>query len=93
MIINTMLVGHVVTASVTKVEGDTFHGVFMYHTQTGNKQLCLDFGQNWYVKAGEVFKCQQIQIDRANEYLKTMLPGDGLGDWSAVLRLKKSLAS
>jgi len=72
MIINTMLVGHVVTASVTKVVGDTFHCRFMHHTESGAKRLCLDIGQNWTVDAGYEFTCGQVQIDRADYWMEKL---------------------
>jgi hypothetical protein len=91
MIINTMLAGHIVTASVERTSTDE-HGTiytcrFMYHTQTGSKRLCLDYGQNWNASEGYEFTCRQMQIDRATEHLKTALPGDGLGDWLKGIKI------
>ncbi len=67
--INTMLVGHVVTAEVIKItkdiDGDIFHCRFLHHTSSGSKHLCLDHGQNWNASEGYEFKCGQTQIDRA----------------------------
>jgi hypothetical protein len=65
MLINTMLVGHVVTAKVVKQDGKFFHCKFLHHTASGAKNLCLDFGQNWNVSEGYSFECEQDQIDRA----------------------------
>ena len=74
MIINTMLVGHVVTAKVLKIGNGTFTCAFLHHTESGAKRLCLDFGQNWYVDSGYEFTCTQVQIDRATYWMGQPAP-------------------
>jgi len=74
MIINTMLVGHVVTAEVIKItediDGDTYHCRFLHHTASGSKHLCLDFGQKWNVSEGYEFKSSPRAAARAAEWMK-----------------------
>jgi hypothetical protein len=82
MIINTMLVGHVVTAKVLKNENGTFTCAFLHHTESGAKRLCLDLGQNWVVDSGYEFTCTQVQIDRAAYWMGQ--PASDSLDWTAA---------
>jgi hypothetical protein len=71
MIINTMLVGHVVTAEVEKTDANgTMHCIFLCHTSSGSEHLCLDFGQNWNASKGYKFTCNQMNVDRAAYWMK-----------------------
>ena len=89
MYINTMLVGHVVTAEVIKQEGEIFHCRFLYHTRSGSKKLCLDFGQNWNVSTGYQFDTEQLQIDQAAGWMEKM-QSDEFGGMELLNALKKN---
>jgi hypothetical protein len=34
----------------------------------GEKNVCLDFGQNWFARPGDIFTIRQGNIDRALEW-------------------------
>ena len=78
--INTMLMGHIVTADVVKVVRDdhperhTFHCRFVCHTESGKVRIALDIGQNWYADAGMPFTARKCNIDRAAELLRQPAP-------------------
>lgn len=79
--INTMLMGHVVTADVVGISGlglgkehHTYHCRFVCHTETGKTRLCLDLGQNWYAEPGMTFTARKCNIDRAAKLLRKPAP-------------------
>lgn len=78
--VNTMLMGHIVTADVLKVvnsdrPGDySFHCRFVCHTETGKVRICLDIGQNWYADSTTLFVAQPCNIKRAAELLRKPVP-------------------
>jgi hypothetical protein len=65
-----MCVGHVVDAyEVSRADDGLITFKFACHHDTGATALCLDFGANWIIRAGETFTARQMQIDRAAYWL------------------------
>ena len=62
----TMLVGHVVDVELVKENEDGSKEVeFLCHHESKSENLCLDLGQNWYVKKGYQFLTYPQNIERA----------------------------
>lgn len=80
-VVEIMCHGHVVKAKVLGVKqtyagspaGDParfeYECEFIAHHRSGATRLCLDFGQDWYIDAGETFMAGETQIERAAEWL------------------------
>ena len=42
---------------------------FIEHFRTGKTRLCLDFGQNWFINAGETFHASEDNIEAAATWI------------------------
>jgi hypothetical protein len=70
-VIQTMCVGHVVDAEIVETDEDGQHTCrFLRHHRSGAEELCLDFGQGWYIRKGETFVCRDKQIEVAKKWLE-----------------------
>ena len=84
--VQIMCHGHVVDAKITGVKeifpgtpaGDPpcheFECEFIAQHDTGEDTLCLDYGQNWYIKAGETFPADEKAIERAMHWMEKQKP-------------------
>jgi hypothetical protein len=68
--IQTMHVGHSVTAIITAIK-NTVDGI-EYTVAYQGKPLWLDFGQNWKIQQGDTFTTNQSGIDRAAYWAKEL---------------------
>lgn len=79
--VQIMCHGHVVDAKILGTKevfpgtpaGDPpvheFECEFICHHDSGAKMLCLDFGQKWYIEAGEKFGAGEKAIERAHYWM------------------------
>jgi hypothetical protein len=68
----TMNMGKVVPVRVLK-ESSPGDGVWLgteyFVEYTGTEPVCLDFGQNWYLRPGDRFHTRKGNMDRALEWM------------------------
>lgn len=64
-----MCVGHIVLAEIVKQVGGNIECRFICHMDSGSEHLCLDYGQNWYIRRGETFTVSTVQFERALELI------------------------
>jgi hypothetical protein len=68
----TMNMGKVVPVKVLKHTGFSpgyWMGDEYLVEYVGEETLCLDFGQNWYLRKGDTFHTRKINMDRALEWM------------------------
>jgi hypothetical protein len=73
-----MCVGHVVDARVirvlTKADGINaqcyqYEMEFLAHHDSGDRKLCLDFGQQWNISEGETFLASDANVNAAWKWI------------------------
>jgi hypothetical protein len=70
-ITESMIVGKRLPVEILKVVNenpDYWLGAEYSVKYVGDKKVCLDFGQNWYIHPGETTTVHQGNIDRAAEW-------------------------
>ena len=74
-----MCVGHIVDAQVvrilTKADGVEalcyqYEMAFLSHHDSGDRMLCLDHGQKWYIHEGETFLASDGYVNAADKWIK-----------------------
>lgn len=77
-LVDAMCGGHVVKAKIVEyigegnplVTGHNYRMEFLSHHDSGATALCLDFGSNYWIKAGEKFAAGSVQIERAAYWIE-----------------------
>jgi len=68
----TMDMGKAVAVEILSQHGDAagWLGSEYRVRYTGTEKVCLDIGQNWWLKPGDVFTTRAVNIDTALDYKK-----------------------